>query len=151
MQGMMSSLVTRRSGSSIPEFATTNASQNQQAPSHLVRLPLITDTTIEYLQLSRNPSSTSNTVAGFPSSESQDPEAVVPHSTQIPDAQTDGGMDSYGETAHTESQLHGQDRARNQPPSFEDIESICDICFGYLSNFVEGTWQDCPRCTSNNP
>lgn len=101
---------------------TRDASQNQQTPRHPVRQPPISDAT-----------------AGHPSSESQDPEAVVPTPTLVPDAQNHAGPDPYGQTTHAEGQGQGQ----NQTAPFGGIGIACDICFGFLD--------DCPRCTMNTP
>lgn len=151
MQGMMSSLAPQRRGSSTSESVTTDARQDQQTPRHIVCQPPIPDATVEHLQLSQNPSSISNATAGYPSSELQNSEVVLPNPTEVPDAQTDAGIDSYGQTTHTESQVQGQGHTKNQSSSFGDIRSICDLCFGFLSHLAEGTWQRCPRCTMYNP
>jgi hypothetical protein len=144
---MTSSLAPQRNHWSSSETMTSDASQSQRAPKHLVRRLSISSSTARHPSPSLTPSSISNTNDGNSSSpDSQDPEIVVPTPTAIPEVQNYGSLNPYGQTTHAQSQ------DQNQMSPFEGIEPACGVCSDSLrvlvgSSPAEATWHACPFCT----
>ena len=104
LQNLMSSLASQHNRSSSSELTTGDASQNRTTSSHLGRQPPISDATAEH-----------------PSPESQDPEAVVPNST---DSQGHGFSNLFDRLTDIEHQ------DQSQFSSLENTELVCRICSG---------------------